>query len=774
MKRGLLGIGLLFILAILAALFVINSEKEKITGNVSFYEVIPSNFTNEIIEIKQPNLWIEELLNSNLIWKELDKNQFDLVDFWNSKDSQFNQLKVNSKSLLYFSSEGVGYYMFELEQRLDSVSARVGFSSLILNNFVLFTKGDLKQFNKRYEEEASIGELTSFQSIKQRKTKSKDGINLFMKNNEHWDLHEVTFLPEQIFSSSNAKRDSSEGSFSGQLDFTLFDFLPARFQSITLLQTDSLSFSNDNGWLSSLSEKCGCDAQFSLFGWMKSPLAHVVPMGDTNEIVLVKTNSLIEFLDGMRVLKADSIPFSDENGTINFFQDGISLGNAQRPFHYVLRIDDYIYFGHDKSQLEKLNFRIFSGLTVSSSEQVYTFIKNNINKSAYSIEIKQGLYLGVLEGKNGLSLFQKKNQTDELDYVSFVYSQEIEIGKGMVNPKWVKSFSAELKNKIYKFKNHRTNDHNYVIQDENNVMHFVSPNGEVTWSRDLGNQIVGEIKRIDLFGNNKYQLIFNTHNQLFLIDVLGRNVGDFPVTIKDSATENISVVDYDKDLNFRFLIPTTAGIKNVNSQGYLVDGWLQPITNEAVTGDVSHLLINNLDYLLVRDKSHKAYFYNRKGEVRHQISARFGEPFYVFQGSSIESTRALFLDSNENSICRQFFEDKPVSILLSPQKKINQFFFVDYDGNKERDYVLVFSDEVVVYGQDLIIKERVVLPEFHKDLKVWEEGIGYINEINELVINLKGKNHLIERVESYELDEVKNRLRVLVKFGNDLKLLHLQ
>ena len=146
----------------------------------------------------------------------------------------------------------------------------------------------------------------------------------------------------------------------------------------------------------------------------------------------------------------------------------------------------------------------------------------------------------------------------------------------------------------------------------------------------------------------------------------------------------------------------------------------------------------------------------------------------MFEGSSIQTTRAIFLDTIENTICRQFFDERLVSILLSPQKRITQFFFLDWDKDGQKEFILSFDDEVVIYGQDLIIKDRIILPTSYTILKVWEEGVSYINEIDELVIRLNGKNHLIENTEAYELDVVKNRLRVLVKYGNDIKLLHLQ
>ncbi len=775
MNKGFIGIVLLVVVAILAATFVLTKKDSEVNKTLFFYELIPTNFTNEILEIKKPYQVVEELLTSSLIWKELDENQTQLENFWNSTDSQFNSIKEKAEAFYLFSTDKSNYFLFELGTNLDSINAKEGYSAYLFHNFLLYSTSNLSEFHTKYEEEASLIEHHSFERILNQKTTNKEGIKLYQKKIEEWNVHEITFLPEQVFSSSNVKRQQSRSSFSGKLDLTIFDYLPARFHAIEITQKDTLVVTQaDSVYYADISKKCDCDALFSLTNWRQHSQIKFVPFEDSNEIMLVKLTDLSDFEDAMKDLMPDSIFFQEGNHQINYLGEGIKIGSFQKNYTYVLRIDDYVYFGEEKSQLEKMDFRVFSGLTVSSSEEVSTFINHNISRSSFYIAITQGLKLGVVESKKGLSLYQEKNQTEDLNYVSFIYSQEIEIGKGMVNPKWIKSFDTRLTNRIYKVENHRTNDHNYLVQDENNVIYFVSPNGEINWSKGIEGEIVGNVKNIDLFGNQKKQLIFNTSNQLFLLDILGRNVGDFPVVIKDSAIANVSVMDYDKDLNFRFLVPTMAGIKSVNTQGELVKGWAQPKTKSSVVGDIAHLLISSLDYILVQDNTHNLYFLNRRGEERHKVSARFGTPFMVTKGSSINSTRALYFDSIENTICRQFFSDKPVSILLSPQKKITQFFFVDFDQDEEKDFVLIFGNELVVYGQDLIIKEKIELPEIYSQLRVREGEVSYINALNDLVITRKGKNHLIERVEYYELDKVKNRLRVLVKSGNNLKLLHLQ
>jgi hypothetical protein len=354
-----------------------------------------------------------------------------------------------------------------------------------------------------------------------------------------------------------------------------------------------------------------------------------------------------------------------------------------------------------------------------------------------------------------------------------LYTKEINLDGGKTNPKWNLEFSIPLFKKIYLVNNHRTNDKDYLVQDKKNTLYFITPNGVIKWKKDIENPIVGNVKNIDILGNDKYQLIFNTKNKLYILDVLGRNVENFPVKILDSATANVSIMDYEKDLNFRFLVPTTQGIKSINKQGQIVKGWSQPKQMSEVLVDINHLLINNLDYIQVQDSKGKLYFYNRKGEVRHTVSSTFNNEIYILQGSSIEQTRAIYFDSVSNSIKRQFFSDKAVSILLSPEAKIKEFFFVDYNKDNNSNFVLVFENEVKIYGQDLIIQKRLELPSNITQFEIWKGGYGFLNQFDDFTITQGQDIKVIEEVNGYRIDFYKDKVRAIIKGDNNLKLIHI-
>ena len=772
MNRGFTGILSLLIVTIIIAVIVYSKSSKQSSYANKFYEFIPANFTTQLVEISNPNDFLENLFNSNLVWKEVSSQFTEFKSFWNNLDSTFIKIKNSAEKLYLFEHEESKYYLFMLPFNVDSLNIPFTFSK---GNFLLYSKKGLKKFKKSFEEEMPLYEAKSFKSILSQKTKTSDSrVKFYLKKSNKWNLYELNFLPEQVFASGNIAKGEEKKSFSGYFDELFFEYIPAQFHSLIINQFDTIPNQHKSyEHTKILGKECECDASYSLYGWMSSPQAILLSKQDSFPIFMIKIGDLSEYGEGLRSIIPDSLGFETKNRTVFNIGQEIKLWHLKSGFQYVIRIDEYVYFANNREQLERLNFRIFSNLTLKESGDLYSFIKNNLNKKSYLVELNKGLDISAMKLNNGVTLYQESNQNSSFNYSSFIYSKEIEIGKGIINPKWTKGFLSSFSDNIYTIKNHRTNDINYLIQDNENVLYFISPNGEILWKRNVNNPIIGEIKNIDFLGNSKKQLIFNTKNELYILDVLGRNVEDFPVKIKDSATGNVSILDYDNDLNFRFLVPTKVGIKNINKKGIIVKGWNRPVTKSMVESSISHMVINELDYILARDNQHRLYFYNRKGEERHSVEARFGTPFYLLHGSTIKNTRALFLDTNENTICRQFFDDKPVSILLSPQEKIKQFFFVDVNQDNEREFVLVFNTEIVVYGQDLIIIKKISLPSSYENLKIWERGYSYINEFNELIVVIDDKKQIIEKVESYHIDTYKNRHRVIAKFDKELKMLYI-
>ena len=111
--------------------------------------------------------------------------------------------------------------------------------------------------------------------------------------------------------------------------------------------------------------------------------------------------------------------------------------------------------------------------------------------------------------------------------------------------KWEKQTSGRVTQAPFIFTNHYTKEKEIVIISDYSKIILLNSAGKELWSRDLPERISGELHQVDLFRNNKFQLIFSTKNYLIALDRNGKDVDNFPVKFSSPASAAVSVMDYD-------------------------------------------------------------------------------------------------------------------------------------------------------------------------------------------------------------------------------------
>ena len=213
-----------------------------------------------------------------------------------------------------------------------------------------------------------------------------------------------------------------------------------------------------------------------------------------------------------------------------------------------------------------------------------------------SVEVKEALAFG------SLSIQSQKEQAVSSSYL------------------WSTSLEAPVISGPFLVKNHRSGVNNVVVQDETNTLYWLNEAGEVQWSKKLGEAVVGPIQQVDLFKNDKYQLVFTTSNQLHCIDLLGRNVEAFPIELPSTTTLGLTVVDYDKNRNYRFLVPCGDRLYNFTSDGKRVEGWKTDASNGPLTQRPFLYQRGGKDYIITSTLE-QAFILNRRGESRIKTNA---------------------------------------------------------------------------------------------------------------------------------------------------------
>ncbi|MDA8571122.1 hypothetical protein N9K91_04360 [Schleiferiaceae bacterium] len=181
---------------------------------------------------------------------------------------------------------------------------------------------------------------------------------------------------------------------------------------------------------------------------------------------------------------------------------------------------------------------------------------------------------------------------------------------------WSTALESTIKSGPWIVKNHRTGKNDIIVQDDQNILYWVSSDGTIQWKKPLNESISGMVHQVDLFKNQKYQLVFTTRTQIHCIDLLGRDVENYPIKLPENTNLGLSVLDYDKNRNYRFLVPAGSKLYNFSSEGNIIQGWkINAAAEEKLTQRPFLFQKNGKDYIIT-STSQKVLILNRRGEVR--------------------------------------------------------------------------------------------------------------------------------------------------------------
>ena len=131
----------------------------------------------------------------------------------------------------------------------------------------------------------------------------------------------------------------------------------------------------------------------------------------------------------------------------------------------------------------------------------------------------------------------------------------------------------------------------FLVQDINYNLHRYNLKGEKLWSHNLKKEIIGFCSEVDIYKNGRIQTAFATEDAIHILDVRGKNVNGFPIKVKQPITQPLSVFDYEKTKNYRFLITQNNALVMFNSSGKRVKGFDYDIEKK-ITSQPKHIRIS--------------------------------------------------------------------------------------------------------------------------------------------------------------------------------------
>lgn len=264
-----------------------------------------------------------------------------------------------------------------------------------------------------------------------------------------------------------------------------------------------------------------------------------------NGIVIVELEGqsaiITDYVAGQNPINVlyDLIQKDPENDDNAYFKDIQLLQQLKFQGFYIFQLDDYVVISSDKATCEKIRADYTLGNTIAHSESKRTEIYGNLPK-------KVNHRISDRSSKQASSIYGHTLLTSTLKLSSLVQTQD--------QPQIAKK-GLDIGEAIESF--YRINDHQVFVQSISNNIVFYE-NGLKKWEKKLSSTQSFGAELIDLFANDKKQILIATEKKIHLIDINGNEVSGFPIEL-DELTCSQQPVFYRWQGAGYFIVPSIKG-----------------------------------------------------------------------------------------------------------------------------------------------------------------------------------------------------------------------
>lgn len=386
---------------------------------------------------------------------------------------------------------------------------------------------------------------------------------------------------------------------------------------------------------------------------------------------------------------------------------------------YVVIYNNYMIFSNSYKNLTNFIYQGVLNKTLTTDPQ-YINYKNNISAKSYFIfynnlsrnnlivnKALNGQYISSWE--DNLPTFQQIasvgfqiSEVSDIPYCNFswLHSKQ-EYSKPQTI--WESLLDTTVNFKPQFVENHYTQEKEIFVQDDLNQIYLLNKAGRILWKQPINEKINSEVYQVDYYKNKKLQYLFSTKNYIHLVDRNGNYVERYPVKLRSAATTGMALFDYEKNRDYRILIPT----ENKKVYMYAIDGtqikgWQFKGSEHIVNTTPQHFRIYNKDYIIFGDK-YRHYILNRQGNVRVDPQKHYPKSvktnYYLQDAGSLAESYFVTSDTSGNII--KMYINTNVEQLDIENNQINQqhqYIFHDLNADGWVDYLLLNNGILTTYN----------------------------------------------------------------------------
>jgi|GEM_PF-5526161 len=378
-----------------------------------------------------------------------------------------------------------------------------------------------------------------------------------------------------------------------------------------------------------------------------------------------------------------SADVTDLKTYIDNYTDEQLLKQKESFQNYISRLNDqynYLYYtgisGFESNLKDLLQEKAQSKLLSKNSWSNYTAFSYQITSS--DAGLINSIYLPLKDNSEESSLEQK----------------------------WQISLESGIGSTVQWLRVANTNKNYIVAQDDTNIFYLIDEESNILWKKPLPNAIVSEVFAVDYYKNGQTQMLFNTRTHLYLIDLEGNLMPNYPIRLSSEALLGLSMFDYDQNKNYRmFVACSNQCIYGYDLSGRPLDGWNPKRVGEVIDKP-QHIRVSNKDLIFVPTSQGYFYFFNRKGELQTQfrdsVNIQYFNPFYFDKNDEYAKNR--FISTDQYGKIKSIFVDgRRLFKSVGSWTPNHSFLYANVIGDVKKDYVFIDNDQLMVYQDDTTV-----------------------------------------------------------------------
>lgn len=232
-----------------------------------------------------------------------------------------------------------------------------------------------------------------------------------------------------------------------------------------------------------------------------------------------------------------------------------------------------------------------------------------------------------------------------------------------------------------------------LIQDKRHELYCLRANGAIAWRRQFDKPLLSAVQGIDFQNNGTTCFLFNTASHIWLLDESGHDVDGFPLKLQSSATNGLTVVDFDDNRRYNLFVACANGnLYGYDQYGRPLPGWNPQGGVGQVVQPVLHFQKDDKDYIVALSKTGRLSVFGRDGSQRFgaiQLEGKFNGPPQADPGP--KSPRIACANTlGKVFICT--LDGGTFSLSLAPAAEAHArayFVFAPLEGDQRFDYAVM-------------------------------------------------------------------------------------